>query len=137
MEHDDYVKLRSLVVEMVLATDMSNHFAHLKHLKKVISSSDKLANASIHVSSILFMSVYFFLYSWQQMQTDEKPKILSLFLHMADISHPGKPWDLHKDWTSRLIEEFFRQGDREKELGLPCSPLCDRNATLIPESQIG
>ena len=49
MEHDDYVKLRSLVVEMVLATDMSNHFAHLKHLKKVISSSDKLAIASIHL----------------------------------------------------------------------------------------
>ena len=88
---------------------------------------------SIHV----FQYPYFSLYSWHQMQTDEKPKILSLFLHMADISHPGKPWDLHKDWTSRLIEEFFRQGDREKEMGLPCSPLCDRNTTLIPESQIG
>lgn len=28
-------------------------------------------------------------------------------------------------------------GDREKELSLPFSPLCDRASTLVPESQIG
>ncbi|GIZ04406.1 hypothetical protein CEXT_145861 [Caerostris extrusa] len=28
-------------------------------------------------------------------------------------------------------------GDKEKELGLPFSPLCDRNSTLVAESQIG
>lgn len=35
-----------------------------------------------------------------------------------------------------LIEEFFRQGDLERELGLDISPLCDRNSTVIPKSQI-
>jgi len=29
------------------------------------------------------------------------------------------------------------QGDREAELGLPISPLCDRQNTLVAESQIG
>ena len=29
------------------------------------------------------------------------------------------------------------QGDREAELGLPISPLCDRHNTLVAESQIG
>jgi len=29
------------------------------------------------------------------------------------------------------------QGDREVELGLPISPLCDRKNTLVSESQIG
>ena len=29
------------------------------------------------------------------------------------------------------------QGDRESELGLPISPLCDRHNTLVAESQIG
>lgn len=37
----------------------------------------------------------------------------------------------------QLLEEFFRQGDKERELGLPFSPLCDRNNTLVAESQIG
>jgi hypothetical protein len=36
-----------------------------------------------------------------------------------------------------LLEEFFRQGDMEQELGLPFSPLCDRKNTLVAESQIG
>lgn len=35
------------------------------------------------------------------------------------------------------MEEFFKQGEKEKELGLPCSPLCDRDNTLVAESQIG
>lgn len=31
----------------------------------------------------------------------------------------------------------FLQGDKEVELGLPFSPLCDRKATMIAQSQIG
>lgn len=29
------------------------------------------------------------------------------------------------------------QGDKEAELGLPFSPLCDRTSTLVAQSQIG
>ncbi|KZS12790.1 putative Calcium/calmodulin-dependent 3',5'-cyclic nucleotide phosphodiesterase 1C [Daphnia magna] len=67
----------------------------------------------------------------------DKSKILSLVLHCCDVAHPSKPWLLHRHWTDLLLEEFFRQGDHEKELGLPYSPLCDRNNTLVAESQIG
>ncbi|CAK9292600.1 unnamed protein product [Gordionus sp. m RMFG-2023] len=35
------------------------------------------------------------------------------------------------------MQEFFRQGDQELEMGLPFSPLCDKTTTLVPESQIG
>lgn len=67
----------------------------------------------------------------------DKSKILSLVLHCCDVAHPSKPWLLHRHWTDLLLEEFFQQGDNEKELGLPYSPLCDRNNTLVAESQIG
>lgn len=60
-----------------------------------------------------------------------------MVLHCADISHPAKDWSLHHRWTNQLLEEFFKQGDREQELGLPISPLCDREKTLVAESQIG
>ena len=62
---------------------------------------------------------------------------MALILHCADISHPGKPWPIHEIWTHALMEEFFKQGETEKGLGLPCSPLCDRENTLVAESQIG
>ena len=58
-------------------------------------------------------------------------------LHSCDVSHPAKRWDLHHQWTSRCMEEFFVQGDREAELGLEYSPLCDRHNTMVPQSQIG
>lgn len=32
---------------------------------------------------------------------------------------------------------LFSQGDKEAELGLPFSPLCDRTSTLVAQSQIG
>ena len=39
--------------------------------------------------------------------------------------------------SSRCMEEFFKQGDKEQEQGLDFSPLCDRQTTMVPQSQIG
>ncbi|KAI3369923.1 hypothetical protein L3Q82_024729, partial [Scortum barcoo] len=40
--------------------------------------------------------------------------------------------------TTRTISSLsLSEGDREAELGLPFSPLCDRKSTLVAESQIG
>lgn len=104
-------EFRSLVIDMVLATDMSSHFQQIKAMKNILNHSDNF-NA-------------------------DKSKVLSLMIHISDISHPAKEWELHSNWTQLLMEEFFRQGDREKELGLECSPLCDSETTLVPESQLG
>ncbi|XP_037227234.1 calcium/calmodulin-dependent 3',5'-cyclic nucleotide phosphodiesterase 1B isoform X1 [Falco rusticolus] len=106
---DEFAELRALVIEMVLATDMSCHFQQVKSMKT----------------------------SLQQLERIDKSKVLSLLLHAADISHPTKQWSVHSRWTKALMEEFFRQGDKEAELGLPFSPLCDRTSTLVAQSQIG
>ncbi|XP_052561164.1 dual specificity calcium/calmodulin-dependent 3',5'-cyclic nucleotide phosphodiesterase 1B isoform X2 [Tympanuchus pallidicinctus] len=106
---DEFVELRALVIEMVLATDMSCHFQQVKSMKTAL----------------------------QQLERIDKSKVLSLLLHAADISHPTKQWTVHSRWTKALMEEFFRQGDKEAELGLPFSPLCDRTSTLVAQSQIG
>ncbi|XP_045604256.1 dual specificity calcium/calmodulin-dependent 3',5'-cyclic nucleotide phosphodiesterase 1A isoform X3 [Procambarus clarkii] len=110
LSREEFREFRSLVIEMVLATDMSSHFQQIKAMKTMLSLQD---------SSL------------------DKSKALSLVLHCCDISHPSKSWELHERWTTQLLEEFFRQGDKERELGLPYSPLCDRNNTLVAESQIG
>uniref|UniRef100_A0A0K8T5G5 PDEase domain-containing protein n=3 Tax=Lygus hesperus TaxID=30085 RepID=A0A0K8T5G5_LYGHE len=95
---------------MVLATDMSFHFQQLKNMRNLLTLAEP---------------------------TVDKSKALSLVLHCCDISHPANKWQLHYRWTTSLLEEFFRQGDKERELGLPFSPLCDRNNIMIAESQIG
>merc|ERR1712038_80403 len=40
-------------------------------------------------------------------------------------------------WTKRLFEEFFDQGDAERERGMTVGPLSDRYSVNIASSQIG
>ena len=69
---------------------------------------------------------------------EDKTTALSLLLHGADISHPSRPWKLHQQWTKMVQEEFFMQGDREKEMGVSVISLFDRlHADTIPAMQIG
>ena len=63
--------------------------------------------------------------------------LLQTTIHTADLGNPGKPRPIYLQWTSKLFEEFFAQGDKEKALGLPISFLCDRNSHLLEKSQIG
>ena len=51
------------------------------------------------------------------MKSMDKGAVMSFIVHSADISHPTKTWELHEKWTAGLVEEFFRQGDAEKERG--------------------
>ena len=63
--------------------------------------------------------------------------ILTFLLHSADISNPSKPKKLAVKWANKALAEFFAQGDKEKELSLPISPLCDKETTKTADSQIG
>jgi hypothetical protein len=68
---------------------------------------------------------------------DNRLLINKFFLHAADISNPTKPFSVCKEWALRVMDEFFSQGDREHELGIPMQPLNDRSKVNIPQSQIG
>ena len=64
-------------------------------------------------------------------------QVLKTMVHCADLSNPTKPLYLYRQWTDRVMEEFFRQGDLEREQGLEISPMCDRNNSSIEQSQVG
>ena len=64
-------------------------------------------------------------------------EFLNTLIHSADISNPTKPLHVYKNWTNLVLEEFWLQGDKEKEMKLPVSFMCDRNTTKIPDSQLG
>lgn len=60
-----------------------------------------------------------------------------MIIHLADISNPTKPWRLWYKWIDLLFLEFFKQGDKEREKGLPISFLMDRKTTNIAKAQGG
>ncbi|XP_050448281.1 rho GTPase-activating protein gacF-like isoform X3 [Cataglyphis hispanica] len=70
-------------------------------------------------------------------RAEDRHFILQIALKCADISNPCRPWDISRKWSYKVCEEFFRQGDYERRLNLPVTPLCDRHTTSIPKIQTG
>lgn len=57
-------------------------------------------------------------------------------VHCADLSNPTKPLAVYRQWTERIMEEFFRQGDKERERGMEISPMCDKHTASVEKSQV-
>eukprot|EP00238_Polyblepharides_amylifera_P002563 CAMPEP_0196574398 /NCGR_PEP_ID=MMETSP1081-20130531/4115_1 /TAXON_ID=36882 /ORGANISM="Pyramimonas amylifera, Strain CCMP720" /LENGTH=1065 /DNA_ID=CAMNT_0041892411 /DNA_START=337 /DNA_END=3534 /DNA_ORIENTATION=+ len=72
---------------------------------------------------------------------EEKRVLLKMVLKCADIGHVTLEPEAHLVWVKSLQEEFFRQGDNEREWGMPISYLCDRqkarSGPAFGENQLG
>merc|ERR1719391_1934884 len=111
---------RKMVIDMVLATDMSKHMSLLADLKTMVETK-KVAG-----SGVLLLDNY-----------TDRIQVLQNMVHCADLSNPTKPLPLYTEWVDRLMEESFKQGDKEREQGLEISPLCDRNTVNVAKCQVG
>lgn len=112
--------LRKMVIDMVLSTDMSKHMSLLADLKTMVETK-KVAG-----SGVLLLDNY-----------TDRIQVLENLVHCADLSNPTKPLSLYRQWVGLLMEEFFLQGDREREQNMDISPMCDRHSATIEKSQVG
>ncbi|GJQ71782.1 dnc [Trypoxylus dichotomus] len=112
--------LRKMVIDMVLSTDMSKHMSLLADLKTMVETK-KVAG-----SGVLLLDNY-----------TDRIQVLENLVHCADLSNPTKPLQLYRRWVDLLMEEFFLQGDREREARMDISPMCDRHSATIEKSQVG
>ncbi|XP_042158583.1 cAMP-specific 3',5'-cyclic phosphodiesterase 4D-like isoform X5 [Oncorhynchus tshawytscha] len=112
--------LRKMVIDMVLATDMSKHMNLLADLKTMVETK------KVTSSGVLLLDNY-----------NDRIQVLQNMVHCADLSNPTKPLQLYRQWTDRIMEEFFSQGDRERERGMEISPMCDKHNASVQKSQVG
>ncbi|CAH2273097.1 cAMP-specific 3, 5 -cyclic phosphodiesterase 4C-like isoform X1 [Pelobates cultripes] len=112
--------MRKMVIDMVLATDMSKHMSLLADLKTMVETK------KVTSSGVLLLDNY-----------TDRIQVLRNMVHCADLSNPTKPLDLYRQWTDRILEEFFRQGDKERERGMEISPMCDKHTASVEKSQVG
>lgn len=61
--------------------------------------------------------------------------ILQIALKCADLGNPCRPWDISHRWSLQVCKEFYRQGDFEKRLNIPVTPICDRERTTVAKIQ--
>uniref|UniRef100_A0AAQ6AGK8 Phosphodiesterase n=1 Tax=Amphiprion ocellaris TaxID=80972 RepID=A0AAQ6AGK8_AMPOC len=112
--------LRRMVIDMVLATDMSKHMSLLANLKTMVETK------KVTSSGVLLLDNY-----------TDRMQVLRNMVHCADLSNPTKPLDLYRQWTDRIMDEFFHQGDRERERGMEISPMCDKHTASVERTQVG
>uniref|UniRef100_A0A8C2AC68 Phosphodiesterase n=1 Tax=Cyprinus carpio TaxID=7962 RepID=A0A8C2AC68_CYPCA len=105
---------------VVLATDMSKHMNLLADLKTMVETK------KVTSSGVLLLDNY-----------SDRIQVLQNMVHCADLSNPTKPLQLYRQWTDRIMEEFFSQGDRERERGMEISPMCDKHNASVEKSQVG
>ena len=68
---------------------------------------------------------------------DDPVVALEFILHVADISNPARPNNRFLKWAEMLSEEFFVQGEKEADLGMPVTPFCNRATANIFKNQLG
>ncbi|GFO30563.1 phosphodiesterase [Plakobranchus ocellatus] len=136
LSSDDYKTLRQSIIDMVLATDMKQHFEHLskfttsitKHLQKLEGD-----NTDVEIAHELDMASIITDLSSHENRT----LIKRMMIKCADVANPLRPLALCKEWAMRITEEYCEQTDEEKSRGLPVvMTQFDRKTLNIPKCQV-
>ncbi|XP_058446873.1 cGMP-dependent 3',5'-cyclic phosphodiesterase-like [Malaya genurostris] len=96
--------------DLILATDLANHFRMLPHLKKL--RSDNISESS------------------------NQRLLLSLMITCCDLSDQIKSWQTVQHVAHLVYAEFFAEGDLERQMGLRPDTMMDRKKACIPVLQI-
>ena len=105
---DEFKRMRKLMIACVLGTDMAKHMAEVGKFKSKVASDD-----------------------FDPSSGPEREETITMLFHLADISNSSKVWPICLNWIDRLFEEFFMQGDLERDRGMPISYLMDRTTVCI------
>ena len=108
LSQSQFKQFRSVVIESIIATDMACHSEYV----------DRISNYNEHPNT-----------------SDHSLKCAAL-MKSADICNVIRPFKIAEKWALALTDEFLRQGDTEKRLGLPVSSINDREETNIPNNQV-
>jgi hypothetical protein len=117
----DFKTLRKRIISNILATDMALHTKVLGMMKtKLINNPEK------QIITKDGKNIF-----------EEQQNLFDFVIHACDIAHNAKKFSISLQWVELLTNEFWKQGDKEKKLGLNISFGCDREQFNIPISQVG
>jgi ankyrin repeat protein len=134
---DQRREIRSVSCEAILHTDYKHHFQIVKDLANIKDSNAEAFDVA-HTMYLINEVDYPTQENIEVFSLPEaKTTIRNMLLHFCDVSNPTKPFNLCQVWAYMITDEFFNQGDREKELGIVVQPLNDREKVNKHQSQVG
>lgn len=107
LDKESRKSFRDHMVDLILSTDMASHYEFLGHFRVSIASENFDTEAP-----------------------KNRQMVTKCCLKAADLGHTALPWELHEPWVMRLLTEFYEQGDEERELGFPVSPMCSHSSDI-------
>jgi len=113
LEKEKKRELRETIIELVLATDLSNHFSYKTSFKQKLLDT-MTCNTR-----------------------EDRLLLMQMLIKCCDVSNPTKSRNIYKGWISRVMSEFFSQGDREKQLNMTVSAFCNRDNANVYSCQKG
>eukprot|EP00928_Gymnodinium_smaydae_P029443 TRINITY_DN22179_c0_g3_i1.p1 TRINITY_DN22179_c0_g3~~TRINITY_DN22179_c0_g3_i1.p1 ORF type:complete len:964 (-),score=161.37 TRINITY_DN22179_c0_g3_i1:82-2973(-) len=126
---EDYKKTRQLIIALILATDTQSHFEALAEFRLRLNGMESDAHGGHGPDAKA---------SFDPVENmKDQQELMCMLFRAADIGHSAKEWELHEMWSIKVTDEFFLQGDEERRLGLPISPLCERKGFVLANSQVG
>ena len=102
LPEDQRLRVSKFIVDCIMATDMEQH-------KQFITNFGEIEGG------------------FKNSEPEHRRLLAQIILKAADLSNTVRDFEEASRMSAKLSEECHRQGDKEIELGLPVSPMCDRN----------
>jgi 3',5'-cyclic-nucleotide phosphodiesterase/cAMP-specific phosphodiesterase 4 len=96
---------RSTCIQIVLKLDLRQHFSELGLFTTKLGSETFPSDSQ-----------------------EDRILMMSVALRVADLSWTCRSLQTYNKWSDKFLEEFFVQGDLEKQIGAGISCFCDRDA---------
>lgn len=108
-------QIEYLLQHLILATDISRQADYIQRFRKCVQPGSDFSLD----------------------RSEDKHFVLQIALKCADLGNPCRSWKISQKWSEQICNEFYRQGDFERQLNLPITPICDRTTMTIPKIQTG
>lgn len=118
LSKEDTSKFYLFLTRMIMATDLALH-------KQILT---ELEEFNEHIKAE-------FQKDKPHLSLAERVAVVALCMKCADLSNEIRPYNVSFLWASRINDEFFKQTDKERELGLPVTPFMDPEKVVIAQEQ--
>ena len=123
---DVFKRVRQFASGAILCTDPASHQVHLDRWE---SQQAKWAKTVASLQNTVEKCL--------ETTQEEVSVALAMMLKCADVGHMAQQFGNHERWVNVLTEEFYQQGDRERNLGMDPMPFMNReNKQCVPTSQV-